>query len=139
MCMAVYAVSLSDSFELSFVLERIYQRRDGTTSITVDLLVHNLNQQPIKSIRILLPYAFVDIRKPGSDDIARAPEVFKGFQQKQLGKVAVRSEELEDPEHASNWVYRVLPHAKIDRGINKRIDVRRSGQSRGDDILHGFV
>jgi hypothetical protein len=132
--MVVYTLSKDERIALNFVFERIYLRIDGSTSITVDLLLANLGEKSISRLRVALPYALVDVEKIKDSDLNAAPKKFPRFRQAQLKRVAITSELLRTPEHPSNWIYRTLPHAKLFDADGK-VGVRRLEQSEGESHL----
>jgi hypothetical protein len=138
MCMAVYTLSDDEKIELDFVSERIYLRADGSTSITVDVLVENIGISPIGRLRVALPYPLVDIKKTRAPDLRNIGKTFARCQKRQLDRIRLRSEELRNPPDPSNWIYRTLPHAKLSDADGK-LKVRRTGQVKGDDALAGAV
>src|SRR5258707_2621342 len=143
MCMAVYATGPDEQIQLTFLLERIYLRRDGTTSITADMLVQNMGSTPLQRIRILLPYAFVKIGVSDSLDrldLDQAPQVFNELRKKEAQAIGVNSEEIKEYKDASNWIYgATLPHAVLGAGAHGTIEVRRYGQDHGNAIVNGYV
>lgn len=142
MCLAIYPLSDKESIDLPFAMERIYQRRDGSATIWLDLLIRNTSESaPITRLRLLLPYALVDLPYWMSTPWSQVEAVIPKWRSQQQGAIKDETPGLAAPDDNSNWVYRVVGHTKIDRTkpVIGTFAISKEGGPRQFTRLEGFI
>ena len=136
-CLAIYPATADDRIEVPFALERVYLRRSGTTTITVDLLVRNIGPRPISCLRIAMPYSFTDIRKLSKSKRPMDVSAFTDLRAHEPDNIKVCTSELLRPEAETNWIYHTVPHVRL-RLNGAEVEVVRS-RPAGLQPLRGWV
>jgi hypothetical protein len=144
MCIAVVSVKPEKPIRLDFTLERIYLRRDGGANVDVDLLVRNLGDSAIDSLRVILRDPLVDIHRLEQKRISRtkASRLVERLRQRELAMLRLSTDHLLHDHHSSNWPYRKLHHVRIDHNATREgvFAIQRFGQRKDEPgALEGFI
>src|SRR5260221_156821 len=133
MCVAIYPRHATDTLAVLFVIERVYQRRDGGRIVTIDALIQNTSSRPLSRFRLAFPAALVDPSGARVKDRTAALQKVKALRSEQLSRIELRTSELALPASPENWIYRALPHVGIDdrSSFDGKFVVRRTKQRKG--------
>ena len=142
MCLWVSAPSPSASIKLSFGLERIYLRYDGSVEVTTDFLIENTGQEPIDKLRVILRHPLVDTKvceRSISEQMTN--QIFTDLYQHQIDSVHLRTHDFFRKAPTTWWPYTELDHVRLAWDNNSgALELTRIGQKpRCDKKLRGFV
>lgn len=117
MCLAIYPVDKKIEVEVKFAFERIFQWRNGTADITLDMLVKNCSKPmhndivddfALRELRVILPYRF-HTPKRSKRGLAFVSERARKATNK---CVQLATSDLALPHAPHNWPYRTIGHVK---------------------------
>lgn len=101
-------LSKDERIAVKYAFERICFRRNGSTSVTLDLLLEHCGKEPIRGLRVWVPYALV--RVPKAMPFVTwwlAEKSFAFLYRLQVRKVKIRCESLAVKKSRANWAYQL--------------------------------
>ena len=141
MCLSIHATEANASIELSFTQETIFQKRNGATRITLDLLVENVGESAIQNLRVVIPHASHDasaIERAINKKESKALKAIQTMRSEQLQMVRLNTGVLALDHSPSHWSYSLLEHVDLVSGTQDGvIEIQRNQPV--EDKLAGFV